>query len=416
MQRVVTTLSAMMSPFKMCFPTSTAMPSHCMASPPASPSQSQETQQRGDAFDGMAVEDLLQEIQALFQGFQHAQKLMAETKQVVEAQDRRKHEMETWAKEHVYQQQVIVTGLRQVILDAGLGHLLGDDVSVDEMECDPLVGTWAEPCDSGVVMAADAPLRDLPCETGMCRVYFVEEKPYNSPANSGSKRKRSEIEEEKEEGGGDDDHELDSCKRHKPSDDCSLEALLEYLEQCNIETLVCEAQTWSMKAEQKEAELDEVLERRDALWEENNHKHEALKAQFDRVNEEVARLAAILGDHSLIHLAFPTKSNESDESDRIKGGSSIYLGMQDTEAEIVEKEEKEEDVSSPAVIPNADSDLQQEENIDANSAENNENAAPFQKAVDLTQRMMAPFHNAQRVLKECNRRFQMRERSGETRW
>jgi hypothetical protein len=41
---------------------------------------------------------------------------------------------------------------------------------------------------------------------------------------------------------------------------------------------------------------------------------------------------------------------------------------------------------------------------------------PFEKGSRCTKRMLAPVLNLQRKLKECSRRFPMREKYGETSW
>ncbi len=322
-------------------------------------------------------------------------------------------EPEQFAKEHIYLLKDNLVGLRQVIFEAGLGHLLGEDDSVDEMEweCDPVLTTDASDSYSEGMVAWDAPMRQMNhCGTGIALEYCVPHDPYTISTPSGSKRKRCEFEDEEEQ--AEDDSDDDSCKRFKPAEE-TLEELLEYLQQCSRDTLVLEAKKWEHKVKEvtqecKKANADYTAARtlRENRWQAVQDERKALK-------EEYIMLCDIIEAHNLERLAFETDSNFYDgyfynDSE----GGSVYLGMAVSELKPEEEDKEEEEVISAAPTAAA-------VDFDKNKAtddENKENSAPFQPVKYFAQHILAPFHNAQRVLKEYNRRYQMRERRGETRW
>ncbi|KAG7672717.1 hypothetical protein Ndes2526B_g08195 [Nannochloris sp. 'desiccata'] len=393
LRRVIANATAMAAPFKGCFPN--AIHACPRASPPAS-SQAQSDAEAGSdcSFEDIPTSELIFLIQHSWENVQEVEKLKNQL-----SAPRTMQKPEQWAKERLYPLKDMVAGYRQVIFDAGLGDLLGEDVTLYAMDCDPMLNR-VKACDGGStgVVAADAPLRPNPCETGAAMMYDVSDEPYTSPATSGSKRKRSEVEEEGQQ--QEDGDCADCCKRLKRIEEPSLQVLLDYLKQCSKETLIFEFQKWERKEEEAVVECSVYKDagtQVDARW-------GAVRGEYEAAVAEYNMLRAILKSNKLERLVDAAQSNLYDGylfNDSEDG--SVFLGMLVAE----ENEGKEEEISSPTV--GADSDK-------ATPDEYKENAAPFQKAVDFTQRMMAPFHNAQRVLKECNRRFQMRERSGETRW
>lgn len=305
-----------------------------------------------------------------------------------------------WAKEEqLYEKKDFLWGFRQVIVDAGLGHLLEKEDKVEEMEMDPVVGV-------------DAP--DGACATGMSRGHCEKAEPYSSPTSSGSKRKRSDLEQQQQQQEAE-EADTDSCKRSKPLDDCkSLDVLLGYLKQSGRETVVCEAQKWARKRDEAVAELLKANADFSNVLEKGEARFRYVQDDYDHVTREIEKLYGILEAHGLHRLVENTYSNMYDAyfyNDSESG--SVCLGK------VVDKKEEdgEEEVVSTRAVALGEEQKDVEEGHRNAGLNDEENAAPSQKAAGLTTRMvMAPFYNAQRVLKDYNRRFQMRERRGETRW
>ena len=281
---------------------------------------------------------------------------------------------------------------------------------MSEMEIDPMVTEHAAPATSAGVVAADAAIRRNPCVTGMPLNHDVPMELYHSPTSAGSKRKRSEVEVEE-----DASQEIDSCKRHKLAEEPKLEAFLEYIAQCSREMLEHELQKWQDKMMEAVDDLKKAREAFENAINEDDARLEEFQTEAVNTIVEIDRLLAILQEHNLFHLVDNTEENmlhqfffHDDE------GESVHLGMKKFEKKVDEKEEEKEE-NEVSSSPEMDAGLHQQENINVN-VNSNENNKENCAAPTLKQLIYAPFEKTQRVLKEYHRRFQMRERRGETCW